>query len=380
LSVVVARALGLFRPGELRALRVGNIDVFRLVLSISHARCVDGAPTSPLARSLDSLCAVELASSDGSDDDQHAAAVIERCAATVTELIGPLPGRLLCESDSSGRPPVLARCTRLEILTDASRYITVVWLGLSQLHTLTGVDFGKVSVAAIAAALPRLRTLKAYRSGDADTESASVAGFFTDLLPRLRVFHFEGSVWPSPTAKERRNSATPPQLEELVWSEAYSSDRTALSRFLGARPVRLRVPCDFIIEGMSTHVWVYGYDSVSSMLARVCELHLGKGFPWSHFGMSDVARVLRAAPQLRALYMHERVRIDTLWLTQSAASLHPSFVGLVHPQLRHFAVNSKVSELLDDGCASRLRQACFPALRVLEVRGETFFVTPLDAI
>jgi hypothetical protein len=77
-------------------------------------------------------------------------------------------------------------------------------------------------------------------------------------------------------------------------------------------------------------------------------------------------------------YMHEKVRGDTLWLTESTAPLHPAFVGLVHHRLRHFGVNASVSSSCDDDCASRLRQACFPALQVLEVHGDKFFVTPLD--
>jgi hypothetical protein len=46
----------------------------------------------------------------------------------------------------------VAGCTRLECLTGAYPYTPLVWLGLSQLHTLHGVDLRTVS--AIAAALP----------------------------------------------------------------------------------------------------------------------------------------------------------------------------------------------------------------------------------
>jgi hypothetical protein len=77
---------------------------------------------------------------------------------------------------------VVARCTRLESLMNAQHYTPSAWLHLSQLHTLGGVDLSVVSMAAIAAALPRLHTLAvfAYPPG---VPAAAVAGFFGDLLP-----------------------------------------------------------------------------------------------------------------------------------------------------------------------------------------------------
>jgi hypothetical protein len=146
----------------------------------------DGAKTSQLAQALESLCIVEVTSGSAATN-YHVAAVIQRFAATITELQGPLSLRLLDESDGSGRLPVLSTCTRLELLTDVSNYKPSVWLGLSQLHTLRGVDLRQVSIAAIAAALPRLHTLAATRnplrlrlSGRTDDgDPASVASSLT---------------------------------------------------------------------------------------------------------------------------------------------------------------------------------------------------------
>jgi hypothetical protein len=62
----------------------------------------------------------------------------------------------------------VACCTRLESLTNAKYYAAKVWLGLTHLHSLRGVDCGAVPAAAIAAVLPRLRTLAAFISASDD--------------------------------------------------------------------------------------------------------------------------------------------------------------------------------------------------------------------
>jgi hypothetical protein len=188
-SPVLARALSLFGPGELRALRVLDVDVFRLLTSLMRsASAGGGGPAPDIGRAMDSLCAFHVAPYfSTSADTGSLAALLERHSSTITELHAEIPTGMIKEVSSA-----LARCTRLESLTDASRYDPAVWLGLSQLHTLCGVDLGTVSVAAIIAALPKLHTLKArgYCS-----DPAQAAFFFTNVLPRLRVFHFEGK-WP----------------------------------------------------------------------------------------------------------------------------------------------------------------------------------------
>jgi hypothetical protein len=378
---VVVRALSLFGPGELRALRVDHADMFRIILTMLDVHPSGGATASQMAQALDAVCAIELATREARLPHrarENAAALIERCAATLTELKGFLPGGLLCEPDSSGHPPVLARCTRLEVLIDASRYTPAVWLGLSQLHTLHDVDLSKVSIPAIAAALPRLHTLKAYRY-QSSTDSASVSGFFTDLLPRLRVFHFQGG-WPAAVSE---SAIVPlPLLEELVWDEQFPKP-TVLCGFLGARPTVLHVPCELINECLTSSGGVPG-DPRSGLLTRACDLRVRDRQSFetfqagSVFDLFDIARVFRAAPRLRAFAVDPNLHGDMSWLTASIAPPHPAFVGLVHPRLQHLSVNmfdSAVSSC-EDGCALRLRQTCFPRLRELEVNRKMFFVEP----
>jgi hypothetical protein len=358
-SLIVPRTLSLFGPGELQALRVLDAATFRLALS---------APTQT-RELLNSLRAVELVPYNGSDDDQYAAAIIERCASTVTELKGPLPGRLLCRADGSDQPPVLARCTRLEVLTEASRYAPAIWLGLSHLHTLRDVDLGKVSTAAIAAALPRLHTLGAYRLGSAENGLSAVHGFFANLLPRLRVFQFEGN-WPVKAIAE----PTPlPLLEELVWSP--SCDGVALRAFLGARPTVLRAPDDLIAECLPGRGGALG-DVEGGLLMRVRDVEI---FVYTPFlSVCDMtAEVLRAAPRLRRFRADFRLTGDISWVTTTVVPLHRAFVGLVHPRLRCFVVWGPPGRpSRDEGGARRLRRTCFPRLRQLTVDDEPFLLVP----
>jgi hypothetical protein len=263
-----------------------------------------------------------------------------------------------------------------------------VWLGLSQLHTLHDVDLAQVTIGAIAAALPRLHTLTAHwfsggsvnhNHGDSTSSSASV--LFTDLLPRLRVFHFIGS-WPV-TALAEAIAPTPPpmplpRLEELMWLER-SPQPVVLRGFLRARPIVLHAPSGLIAECL-TGDWGWGgaaSDPVEGALfSRVCELVISDGTV--PLGLSDVARVLRAAPQLRTFRADHPLRGDVSWLTNSAAPLGPALVGLVHPRLQTLGVISMSlgAAPRDVGCVSRLRQICFPRLRTLEVNSEVLFATP----
>jgi hypothetical protein len=398
---VVAHALSLFGAGELRALHAGHANVFGAILAMLAGQGGGSAAAeSPiLAQALNSLRSVQLEGlSEGKEDEVHAAAIIARCAATVTELKGHLPGHLLSQSDgATGQPPVLARCTRLEVLTHASDYTPAVWLGLSQLHTLYDVDLGKVSTAAIAAALPRLRTLTTRFNRDArdDSASAAVTGFFTDLLPRLRVFHFWGT-WPVTPGAETASVVAPPPapalplplLEELVWHEL-NPRMTVLREFLGARPTILACPYELIAECRLADVDAgsrgggtpsSGAVDGTTLLTRVCRLVV---FGVNPLDLADVAHVLKGAPQLRAFSTARRLSGDTKWLTMSTARLNPAFVGLVHPKLRHLAVGT-VSHVAaakcDADCATRLRRTCFPRLQGIEVNGAAFFVTTPDAI
>jgi hypothetical protein len=376
-SAIVVRALSFFGPGQLRALRVGDADVFRLVLSMLQPLPGDGASASQMAQAIDSLSVVDLTGDpNDAEDEAHAAAIIERCAATVTELKGHLPMDLLCESECVERPPVLARCTRLELLSGASGCTPAVWLGLSQLHTLHDVDLSLVSTAAVAAALPRLHTLTTHSRTPLSVDG--VAGFFTDLLPQLRVFHFRGS-WPVESAPSA--VAPLPLLEELLWEECSPQCSPSMhfslpTAFFGARPIVLQIVYDAIAACLTGRGGAPG-ELTCSLLARVRTLRLSAFMSPS---VSDVAQVLRAAPQLRTFRCSGGPRGDTRWLTASTAPLNPAFVDLVHPRLRHFSWVTVGRETLspDDGCASRLRRTCFPRLREVKVGRKTFSVTPDD--
>jgi hypothetical protein len=142
---VLQRALSLLRPGELRAIRVADPQVLDLLQGHSSDAVAAQAAVGPLRA---------VAWSE-SGSGESAFAFIEPHTASLLE-IDCFPQK------SSSNDRLLARCTRLESLTYANRYEPNAWLGLSQLHTLRGVDLCVVSVATIAAALPRLHTLDAY--------------------------------------------------------------------------------------------------------------------------------------------------------------------------------------------------------------------------
>jgi hypothetical protein len=397
------RTLSLFGAGELRALRVNDASIFSFILKRLQVLLGGSGPSTSqtMSEAIDSLCVVELVPPRWfiSRNDSDATAIIERCAATITELKGLLPAHPLCQSDASGHPPVLARCTRLECLWDAFIYAPAVWLGLSQLHTLHDVNLSRVSIAAIAAALPRLHTLTAFRKdagpwfgnpGPIADNSAAVAGFFVDLLPRLRVFRFRGK-WPTAAAESATVNALPlplPLLEVLEWRELYDENHlaqpTVLRGFLGARPTVLSAPHELIVECLAGRVDGAPGEPATSLLTRVCDLEVLRRSVTAPFDVSAMAQVLLAAPQLRTFGVHTsretamHVRGDTSWLTASDAPLAPAFVGLVHPRLRHLRVLLELPPgppSRDESCASRLRRICFPRLRELKVNDETFFVT-----
>jgi hypothetical protein len=363
---VVARALSLLGPGELRALRVHDVDTLRCALSATRQ---DRDPLS-------ALCAVALFDPpQGEQDEFSAATVVERCAATITELKGSLPAGLLCQSDRWGHPPVLARCTQLEVLNHVLEYTPAVWLGLSQLHTLHDVDLTKVSIAAIAAALPRLHSVTAHRYIDRGAnDSAAVAGFFTDLLPRLRVFRFCGN-WSMASDEAVAPAAPLPLLEELEWCDD-DDQPTLLHGFLGARPMLLSAPYELVVKCLSARSEGLASEPANGLLARARELHIVSTV--APVGIADVAHVLRAAPQLRNFSTGIHVHGDTTWLTASHAPLPHAFVDPVHPRLRCLDVStaSRDRPSSDEGCASRLRRTCFPRLRELTVNDFKYFVTP----
>jgi hypothetical protein len=379
---VVVRALLLLGPGELPALGVGDADVFRIVLSMMNASDAgSGAPKSTVELALGALRAVEYASSGAPSYQERVFinALIERYAETLTSVAG-------CDHLD---PQTLARCTRLESLTHADRFESAVWLGLSQLHTLHGVDLSKVSTAAIAAALPRLHTLTASCPTYGDVAHASVAGFFEDLLPRLRVFHFCGR-WPAAGDDDMSTIAAPPLplLQDLVWDALVPT--TTLREFLRAQPTLLHIPYEFLCVDCPTTVdgGVLVDTTISGFLARVCEFHIlssSDSSTHSPLAPADVARILQAAPQLRTFRINGRVRFDTTtsWLTPTAAASDTldaaAFEWPTHDRLRCFSLQlagTAASCEPDAECAARLRRLHFPRLRELTVGDARYFVPP----
>jgi hypothetical protein len=137
------------------------------------------------------------------------AALMQRCAATLTELE--------CSALTGDVERVIPRCLRLESLAFSNWWCCPpdAWLGLSQLHTLRGVSLAAVPTTAIAATLPRLHTLH-LDHGFNDFEF-SVDPFYDELLPRLRSFGVEGA-WPE-TSDTTSTAIVPtlPLLEDLKW-------------------------------------------------------------------------------------------------------------------------------------------------------------------
>jgi hypothetical protein len=155
---LLLRALSLFGPGELRAVCVIDPTCFELI--VSELDRPDSVGAVRLAQALSSVRAVAWPGSDTSM--APAVDFIKRHGGSLIELD--------CDywhhRDEADR--ALACCARLESLTNARYYDAKVWLGLTHLHTLRGVDFGDVSAAAVAAALPRLHTLAAFINASYD--------------------------------------------------------------------------------------------------------------------------------------------------------------------------------------------------------------------
>jgi hypothetical protein len=285
--------------------------------------------------------------------------LIERHSDTVTEI-----DCLLDTADGGHANRVLRSCKRLEILTCAS-YEPNVWLGLSQLHTLRGVNLEVVTFAAIAAALPRLDTLDVF--GYVSASPASVVGFFEDLLPRLRSFHFTGC-WPRGEELTFQTTATAstsslqelPALRELVLNLYSTVDFRIARKFMGARPVLLRLPYASLANAdclpVANSTSNAETSAAAAFLSRVRNLELLGPID---DGPSGLARVLRSAPQLRTF---TAIRMEGDFLL--ASSPPEGFAeGFIHPWLRSMDIEAWDS-VPADGIA-QLRQLYFPRLRRL---------------
>jgi hypothetical protein len=256
-------------------------------------------------------------------------------------------------------------------------------LGLSQLHTLRSVNVGVVSFAAIAAALPRLRTLSC--NNDKDTFTATGAD---DLLPRLLVFQFYGW-WPEEGGDQSGKAVLPshasPCLQELVWlgfagdDDDDESEPTLLQlprALLGARPRTLHAAQAVVNSWLDSYAAAPGALTVGP-LHRVRNLVVVGGTPT----LPGLLRLCAAAPQLRRLQA-EIWRDDPYpsWLTSTDDA--PTDDALtVSSRLRHIIVTRDEDpepeiEVADD-CVSRLRQLHFARLQRVTVDEEDYFA-PFD--
>jgi hypothetical protein len=359
------RALSLFSPGELQALHVADEGTLELVLSM----LTQGGAPGTAAPALRALSVREMLTNKSRMDRDAATAIIERYAATLTEVD--------CVSIGEKADSALARCQRLESLSTAWVFTPTAWLGLSQLHTLRGVRLNDVPVAVIVAALPRLHTLHA--SNDIRGRSSAVAGFFDDLLPRLRSFHFEGW-WPEDAHDAPPQSLAPlPSLQDFHWLDHDTGSMDTMHRalprgFMGAHPVSLDVFGPAITEWLTTIESARPGWAASGPFTRVRELSITV---WT-LEAPDLARLLHSAPQLRRLTIDifDLVEEAPLWLTAGEPIADPAFVGLVHTRLRHLVVSCDQDGEFDDGAAAVvLQQRHFPRLRRLTLNGQEYPVS-----
>jgi hypothetical protein len=88
-----------------------------------------------------------------------------------------------------------------------------------------------------------------------------------------------------------------------------------------------------------------------------------------------VARLLRAAPELRQLTFDVYYPKDAQWVLSEAFTPVWAFMRPFHLQLRHLAITSESSPMgvrVPGGCGARLRQRHFPRLRRLTVEDEDY--------
>jgi hypothetical protein len=401
---LLTRALSLFGPGELHVLQPkcrGLVDHLVALLGLqaappSGADVREPGPDGLVAGSegdrpsvstvrpdiLSGLRSLSLAYWGGRRTSEFD--LLESCGASLTELRIEHYG---LRAPAAAWSRVVSQCPRLEsVSADFFFFPASLLQGLPQLHTLHGVDLAKIPASAIAAALPRLHTLTTYTDSPDPLPIACVDGFCEDLLPRLRVFAFEG-VWPSDQSHASGEGAAPralPLLQELSWAPL----RTAPEAFMGGQPLKLEASHQMLapwIEAAerSSSVATAGSTAFQSPLARLRQLQItGPPQVMGSNGVVDMDRLLRAAPQLRGILTEEWPDDDMYWC-KLAAPADPAFGGLVHPWLRSIEVvqlpdmRSCVAPVAPD-FAKQLRQGHFPRLRSLRLNGVDYFDNPVD--
>jgi hypothetical protein len=240
---------------------------------------------------------------------------------------------------------------------------------------------GVVSFEAIAAALPRLRTLSC--NNDKDTFTAAGAD---DLLPRLLVFQFYGW-WPEEGGDETGKAVLPSCLQELVWlgfADADDDDESEptllpLPRaLLGARPGTLHAAQAVVTSWLDSYAAATPGALTVGPLHRVRNLVVAGGTPT----LPELLRLCAAAPQLRRLQA-EIWRDDPYpsWLTSTDDDAPTDDALTVSSRLRHIIFTRDEDPELEievaDDCVSRLRQLHFARLQRVTVDEEDYFA-PFD--
>jgi hypothetical protein len=207
--------------------------------------------------------------------------------------------------------------------------------------------------------------------------AAAMAGFFEDLLPRLE--DFESSQWwpQDPISQATASLHAPPPLPRLRVLTLFG-DQAPWAGFMGARPLKLSTTAA-IIERWLSHAVDDGTTAVCPLACvRTLEIFAGSA---SEFTPMNVARILRASPNLETLTVYADKEVDASWL---AASAHPALGELVHSNLRRIRCCGQIfcsySVLRSDFRRLR-RRPHFPRLKAINftLEEESFFVTPLES-
>jgi hypothetical protein len=164
-------------------------------------------------------------------------------------------------------------------------------------------------------------------------------------------------------------------LQDLTW-HADDAPVEVTRRFLGARPLELSTSRDVIADWLAVaEKNAAGREAPCAPLSRLRSLDIRGAI-----SPSDVARVLRAAPQLRRFVAHS-IEVaadgDPFWFSDTNGCTQSALSGLRHPRLRGLEVgryaDSGTNESDEEDalqlppvdCALTLRQGHFPRLHCL---------------
>jgi hypothetical protein len=385
---LVRRALSLFGPGELSALSVGGSKAFTVISAMLKEKGKrGGASSTTLSEALAApraMCTQFVVP----EDAVAAFALVERYAATLTEVDFLLMTQNGMIQAGSAMDRILPRCTRLETL-GVWRHAPRAWLGLSQLHTLRHVDLTTVSPKALAtAALPRLHTLHAFCESPAMAFMFELDEFFDTLLPRLRSFHFDG-YWPDHDSYEGLPTKFRPLplLRDLEWNGHDCDSNNPTGRpaplempygLMGARPSTLNAHQSAIVHWLDLAEHVQGEAAVMANDGPLVNVRdLTTQFEKLDQKVPEFGGILLSAPQLRRLELDVYSKKNSITCLTSPSVPDPALEGLVHKRLREIAITCKRFPrplAVTKDFAVTLRQRHFPQLRSFRLDDEQYAV------